>query len=234
MAELARARARGRVRGVRRGGRGAGAFREEVTRAAAGLAEEYAAMFTGAPEETEEGSKAPDGAAIRRKRLVFELNRSGKYHDMKERLKNAASEIVKSRFFTASSVRPDDRDEMDAKYDELYVHLVEEMHAALADLGSSPEETERRRTESEAAAEDAKRASSLHLKRLADEYEINDAHVDAEKWHQERVLLTEKNDAAVWCAYGAFLSRRARFAPRRRRSRRRCARTRRASTRCAR
>ena len=187
------------------------AFREEVTRAATGLAEEYAAMFTGAPEETEEGSKAPDGAAIRRKRLVFELNRSGKYHDMKERLKNAASEIVKSRFFTASSVRPDDRDEMDAKYDELYVHLVEEMHAALADLGSSPEETERRRTESEAAAEDAKRASSLHLKRLADEYEINDAHVDAEKWHQERVLLTEKNDAAVWCAYGAFLSRRARF-----------------------
>ena len=187
------------------------AFREEVTRAATGLAEEYAAMFTGAPEETEDGSKAPDGAAIRRKRLVFELNRSGKYHDMKERLKDAASEIVKSRFFTASSVRPDDRDEMDAKYDELYVHLVEEMHAALADLGSSPEETEKRRTESEAAAEDAKRASLLRLKRLADEYEINDAHVDAEKWHQERVLLTEKNDAAVWCAYGAFLSRRARF-----------------------
>jgi len=187
------------------------AFREEVTRAATGLAEEYAAMFTGAPEETEDGSKAPDGAAIRRKRLVFELNRSGKYHDMKERLKDAASEIVKSRFFTASSVRPDDRDEMDAKYDELYVHLVEEMHAALADLGSSPEETEKRRTESEAAAEDAKRASLSHLKRLADEYEINDAHVDAEKWHQERVLLTEKNDAAVWCAYGAFLSRRARF-----------------------
>ena len=118
----------------------------------------------------------------------------------------AASEIVKSRFFTASSVRPDDRDEMDAKYDELYVHLVEEMHAALADLGSSPEETEKRRTESEAAAEDAKRASLLHLKRLADEYEINDAHVDAEKWHQERVLLTEKCDAAVWCAYGALIS----------------------------
>ena len=184
------------------------AFREEVTRAATALAEEYAAMFTGAPDASD---SAPDGAALRRKRLVFELNRSGKYHDMKERLKDAASAIVKSRFFSASATRPEDREEIDAKYDELYVHLVEEMHAALAELGSTPEETARRRSDAEAAAEAAKRASLLRQKHLADEYEINDAFRDAEKWHQERVLLTEKRDAAVWCAYGAFLSRRARF-----------------------
>ena len=182
-------------------------FREEVTRASMSLAEEYAAMFTGAPAETD---AEPDGAARRRKQLVFELNRSGKYHDMKERLKDAASKIVKSRFFARSAVRPDDREELDAKYDELYVHLVEEMHAALADLGSTPEETARRRRESEAAAEGARRASLARQKNLADEYEINDAFRDAEKWHQERVLLCEKKDASVWCAYGAFLARRGR------------------------
>ena len=87
------------------------AFRAEVLRAARSLSEEYAAMFTGAPAETD---AEPDGAARRRKRLVFELNRSGKYHDMKERLKDAASKIVKSRFFARSAVRPDDREELDA------------------------------------------------------------------------------------------------------------------------
>ena len=182
-------------------------FREEVTRASMSLAEEYAAMFTGAPAESD---AEPDGAARRRKRLVFELNRSGKYHDMKERLKDAASKIVKSRFFKKSTVRPDDREELDAKYDELYVHLVEEMHAALADLGSTPEETSKRQRDSEAAAEAVKRASSARMKNLADEYEINDAFRDAEKWHQERVLLCEKKDASVWCAYGFFLARRGR------------------------
>ena len=38
------------------------------------------------------------GKALRRKSLVFELNRSGKYHAMKDRLKDAAQVIIKERF----------------------------------------------------------------------------------------------------------------------------------------
>jgi hypothetical protein len=67
-------------------------FRAEVTRAATSLAEEFASMFTGVPADTE-----PNASSTRRKKLVFELNRSGKYHDMKERLKDAAGLIVKVR-----------------------------------------------------------------------------------------------------------------------------------------
>jgi len=46
-------------------------------------------MFTGEPLDD-------GGKALRRKSLVFELNRSGKYHAMKERLKDAALVIIKA------------------------------------------------------------------------------------------------------------------------------------------
>ena len=66
------------------------AFRAEVTKSAAVLSKEYAAMFT--------EPKDADSKATRRKSLVFELNRSGKYHAMRERLKSAASAIIAERF----------------------------------------------------------------------------------------------------------------------------------------
>ena len=183
-------------------------FRQEVTLAATTLAEEYASMFSGAPEDTDE----PNGPSTRRKKLVFELNRSGKYHDMKERLKDAASLIVKSRFFQKSSIAPDDETEIDAKYDDLYVHLVEEMHKAISSFGVDDEgEKEKDKDEAEEYERAVKRASLQKQKALADEYEINSLFTDSEKWHQERILLTDKMDTVVWCDYGQFLSRRGRF-----------------------
>ena len=107
-------------------------------------------MFTGDPErlratrgghaEGDDGARGGDEEenesessrkAARRKALVFELNRSGKYHDLKERLREAARGIIKERFFQGG-------EGVQGKYNELYVHLVEEMHAALGDLGRAP------------------------------------------------------------------------------------------------
>lgn len=52
------------------------AFKAEVLSAAGTLSKEYATMFTGEPLDD-------GGKLLRRKGLVFELNRSGKYHAMK-------------------------------------------------------------------------------------------------------------------------------------------------------
>ena len=100
------------------------AFRAEVLSAAGTLSKEYAGMFTGEPLDD-------GGKQLRRKGLVFELNRSGKYHAMKERLKEAAQAIIKERFFEGG-------EGVQGKYNELYVHLVDEMHAALRALGAPP------------------------------------------------------------------------------------------------
>ena len=100
-------------------------YRTEVLSAASTLSKEYAAMFTGEPGDAE-------GKDARRKALVFELNRSGKYHDLKERLKEAAQGIIKERFFQGGESARE-------KYNELYVHLVEEMHASLRTLGAARE-----------------------------------------------------------------------------------------------
>ena len=161
------------------------AFRAEVTKSAAVLSKEYAAMFTGEPKDA-------DSKATRRKSLVFELNRSGKYHAMKERLKSAASAIIAERFHKGG-------EGVQGKYNELYVHLVQEMHAALKKLGSSEEEPEDPR-------DGVDHAKLARFKALADEYEIAGDQSNADKWHRERLVLTRRLPE-IWAEYGAFLAR---------------------------
>ena len=165
-------------------------YRTEVLSAASTLSKEYAAMFTGEPGDAE-------GKDARRKALVFELNRSGKYHDLKERLKEAAQGIIKERFFQGGESARE-------KYNELYVHLVEEMHASLRTLGAAREPSR------VALVDPVDRERLAECKALADEYEIDDEHDSADKWHQERLLVT-RDEPEVWTDYGAFLSRRGRW-----------------------
>lgn len=165
------------------------AFRAEVLSVAGTLSEEYAAMFTGEP--LDEGGKM-----LRRKGLVFELNRSGKYHAMKERLKDVAQAIIKERFFAGG-------EGVQGKYNELYVHLVDEMHAALRALGTTSI------LESGAVGDGTDGVDHDKLakhKSLADEYEVNGELDIADKWHQERLLIT-RQIPEVWAEYGAFLAR---------------------------
>ena len=91
------------------------------------------------------------------------------------------------------------------------MHLVEEMHKALAGFGIGEDRTSAETDEVDAHEKLVKLASRQKQKALADEYEINSLFLDAEKWHQERLLLTEKQDSLVWCDYGGFLARRGRF-----------------------
>jgi Flp pilus assembly protein TadD len=90
------------------------------------------------------------------------------------------------------------------KYNELYVHLVDEMHGALRALGAAPEPAT---TLGAADGPDGVDHDKLaRFKALAGEYEVNGDLDLGDKWHQERLLLTRKLPE-VWCDYGAFLAR---------------------------
>jgi Tfp pilus assembly protein PilF len=152
-------------------------------------------MFTGEPADD-------GGKNMRRKGLVFELNRSGKYAAMKTRLKEAAQAIIKERFFAGG-------EGVQGKYNELYVHLVEEMHATLRALGA-PSQPPGAGTAGASQMDVVDHDALVRCKALAGEYEVNGELDLSDKWHQERVLLARALPE-VWCDYGAFLARRETF-----------------------
>ena len=164
-------------------------YRTEVLSAASTLSKEYAAMFTGEPGDAE-------GKDARRKALVFELNRSGKYHDLKERLKEAAQGIIKERFFQGGeSARKNTTNCTCTSWRRCTRRCAA-----------------RRRAEPSRVAlvDPVDRERLAECKALADEYEIDDEHDSADKWHQERLLVT-RDEPEVWTDYGAFLSRRGKW-----------------------
>ena len=101
-----------------------GAYRAEVKAAVATLADEYVSLF---------GDAKPSGGDTesRRKKLIFELNRSGQYAALKERLKAVVLDVVKAQYVK----QPDMSErEVQALYDDVYVSLLNEMHAVLRAL----------------------------------------------------------------------------------------------------
>ena len=67
-------------------------------------------MF-GAGEASQGAPADPQQAAARRKQLVFELNRSGRYLQLKEQLKASVLRIVKEHYHKSGSMA---REEMQA------------------------------------------------------------------------------------------------------------------------
>lgn len=83
--------------------------------------------------------------------------------------------------------------------------MIEEMHAALKALGKPPAEN----LATDDPDDGVDRAALAAYKAYADEYEINDKLNVADKWHQERLLLTRRHPD-VWSDYAAFCARRGR------------------------
>ena len=178
-------------------------YRTEVLSAASTLSKEYAAMFTGEPGDAE-------GKDARRKALVFELNRSGKYHDLKERLKEAAQGIIKERFFQGG--------ERARGKIQRTVRAPRGGDARVAAHAGAAREPSR-----VALVDPVDRERLAECKALADEYEIDDEHDSADKWHQERLLVTRATSprfgrtTARFCLAGGDGAK-----PRRRSRRRSC------------
>lgn len=67
----------------------------------------------------------------RKKEFLYEINKSGKYHILKERMKKTIVRIVKEHFGKTGHVKGLHKDERDRFYSELYVFLVKEMRSTV-------------------------------------------------------------------------------------------------------
>ncbi len=66
---------------------------------------------------------------FRRRKLLYELNSTGKYFAFKEQLKNSVIKIVREKFLKTSALS--DPDELQMFLSELYVFLQDELHTSL-------------------------------------------------------------------------------------------------------
>lgn len=168
-------------------------FRSQIKAAVATIADEFSAIkldVQGDQKKTE-------------KQLIFELNRRGVYFQLKEKIKRAVIDLVKDRYAKEAHTT---KEEMVALYNDLYVHLSDEMHAVLHGIrrGEDPLSIPSKPKPGEASMADF---TLDKLRMLADEYEVNFQFKEALKYHQQRVLKAPR-DVSVWYDFGAYHMRR--------------------------
>ncbi|XP_033101103.1 cilia- and flagella-associated protein 70-like isoform X2 [Anneissia japonica] len=127
----------------------------------------------------------------RRRKLIYELNSSGKYFAFKEQLKHSVVKVVREKYLQTSTFT--DQERLQAFLSELYVFLVDEMHVGLSNVLSLEDET----------PVPAPLTDTMQLKHFAREAEVNENFELAAKYYQER-LAQNRNDADNWFDYGTF------------------------------
>lgn len=70
----------------------------------------------------------------RKKEFLYEINQSGKYHILKEKMKKTIVRIVKEHFKKTSSFKGLSKDSQDHFYSELYIYLVEQMRSTVQEM----------------------------------------------------------------------------------------------------
>ncbi|XP_071787792.1 cilia- and flagella-associated protein 70-like isoform X3 [Asterias amurensis] len=132
-----------------------------------------------------------DAQEERKRKLMYELNTSGKYFAFKEQLKHSVVKIVREKYLKTSAFN--NKEELQAFLSELYVFLVDQMHAGIGKVLSLEDET----------PVPAPLTDSAQLKHFAREAEVNEDFGLAAKYYQER-LARNRNDADHWFDYGSF------------------------------
>jgi len=70
----------------------------------------------------------------RKKEFLYEINTSGKYHVMKEKMKKTIVRIVKEHFHKTGPLKGIYRDDRDHFYSQLYQYLVAQMRQTVRDI----------------------------------------------------------------------------------------------------
>jgi hypothetical protein len=73
----------------------------------------------------------------RRKEFLYDINTTGKYHILKEKMKKTIVRIVKEHFGKKGPLQGLKQNELDHFYSELYVFLTEQMRNVLKDMRES-------------------------------------------------------------------------------------------------
>uniref|UniRef100_S4R6K0 Cilia and flagella associated protein 70 n=1 Tax=Petromyzon marinus TaxID=7757 RepID=S4R6K0_PETMA len=168
-------------------------YHDQVAKVASMVLDEFRAMF---PEWSgvEGPQDDPEGQEKRKRRLLYELNSSGKYFAFKEQLKQAVVKIVREKYLKTTAF--EDRDELQAFLGELYIFLIDQMHVSLNKVMS---------TDSALFVPESL-TDSVELRNYAREAELNGDSALAAKYYQER-LARDKNNPDHWFDYGAFCLR---------------------------
>lgn len=131
-----------------------------------------------------------------KKQFFFKLNQSGLYFSLKEQLKNSVMQLVRDRYARLSPFA-DDREQQQF-LSQLYVDLLNQMHAELNQLLADPSEFVTAQ-----ASEKKTDYSSLYEFALLSEAE---GRVDAaSRYHLERIVKYQSLQA--WYSYGCFCLR---------------------------
>ncbi|EFJ48577.1 hypothetical protein VOLCADRAFT_104635 [Volvox carteri f. nagariensis] len=176
-------------------------FKAKVRVVARALAEEYKALLPPPGSAGDGGSEGGGGGAAeaRHKALVFELNRSGKYAQMRDSLKASVVALVREKYRKSGSMSPN---EMALLYNDLYGTLLAATHSALNEMIDAA--AVRPRAPLPEPVPDKQRLGQLL--ELASQAEAVGDISRAEALHQRRLLA--KNDAQVWYEYGTYCLRR--------------------------
>ncbi|XDV12378.1 hypothetical protein PO909_001072, partial [Leuciscus waleckii] len=127
----------------------------------------------------------------RKTQLLGELNCSGKYFAFKEQMKYSVVRIVREKMLRTEAFS--DPEQLQAFLSQLYVFLVDEMHAALnKSLSVDSQDTHHEPL-----------LSCAQLKHFAKEAELNTDFQLAAQYYQE-CLIRDRSDPSHWFDYGAF------------------------------
>ncbi|XP_056117732.1 cilia- and flagella-associated protein 70 [Rhinichthys klamathensis goyatoka] len=127
----------------------------------------------------------------RKTQLLGELNCSGKYFAFKEQMKYSVVRIVREKMLRTEAFS--DPEQLQAFLSQLYVFLVDEMHAALnKSLSVDSQDTHHEPL-----------LSCAQLKHFAREAQLNTDYQLAEQYYQE-CLIRDRSDPSHWFDYGAF------------------------------
>lgn len=85
-------------------------------------------------QTTQSAQEQQDAYEERKKEFLYEINKSGKYHILKERMKKTIVRIVKEHFGKKGSTKGLHKDDQDRFYSELYVFLVKEMRSTVGQM----------------------------------------------------------------------------------------------------
>jgi len=146
--------------------------------------------------------------------FIEELNKSGKYFVLKEKLKKAAVRIAKEKYGKKiESLKGLTKDERDQFYSSLYIYLVDNMHETLNDTVKTKQQE--LHEEIVATKEIAQKEKDQLInktneedyitkyKRLFKEAERSQEYKKAEKYLQE-ILKLQERDTETWLKYYKF------------------------------
>ncbi len=177
------------------------------------LAKEYLKskpVESAVPQNDKDAEKA---LQKRKEDFIEELNRSGKYFLLKEKLKKAVVRTAREKYRKLESLKGLTKDERDQCYSQLYVHLIDHLHSTIKEMVTTKHQE--LHEDIVASSEIAKKEKGAVMNkvngegyvqrylRLFHEYaRAQDFHTAEE--YLQKVLKLQERDVPTWLAYYKF------------------------------